>query len=120
MFIPNTTCKVRRLVGANLYGMQQFGRPQTIRCAIVTLIQSEETTSVRTDSSASHSAAHEAITKARMLFPKTFTPKAGDLVEFMDFRMRISGVFPRYNVPGKLDHWQVDLITTEKADGAQA
>lgn len=83
--------------------------PYIDRCAIIYLEGQDEKTSVRTDSSASRASAREKQARARLLFPKTSTIATGDRVELQNLKLRVIGVFPRHNLQGELDHYQVDL-----------
>lgn len=107
-FIPNMDCVVTKSGGFDAYGQRLSGKVTRLRCAIVTLRARRERTSVRTDSSASRSQAAEMEADARLLFPATFAPDVGDKVEVGGTAIRVTAIFPRYAIPGRLDHYEVD------------
>jgi hypothetical protein len=109
VFIPNTQGKLSVLKGFNLFGEPDFDRGETVPCAVVKLIGIADKTSVRTDSSASRGNAEETLTEARILFPANVEVSSGDRFEINGFTLRVQSVHPRYNITGKLDHFDVAL-----------
>lgn len=109
MFIPNTRCTIRRRSAVNVYGKATYESPKPGLCAIVRLEQESNSTSVRADSSASRGSAKEEIIQARLLFPARTQLSKGDIVQVMHYVMVVQSVWPRHNVTGRLDHWQLDL-----------
>lgn len=116
MFIPNVRCKVRRRIGTNVYGKGEYGGEENAACGIVRLEESSDTTSVRADSTASRGSAKEENLQARLLFPARTRLNKGDLVKVMSFTMIVQSVWPRHNVTGRLDHWQIDLQILTSGD----
>lgn len=108
MLIPNITCNVTKRLGTDVYGQEQMGTAVVTKCAIVKLLSAKMKTSVRADSSASRGNADEVVADARLLFLPQTDVAEGDEVNVAGFRLKVVGIFPRYNMPGKLDHWQVD------------
>jgi len=75
----------------------------------VKLVQESKKTSVRTDASASRGTAQEILADARLLFPKYVELKPGDRLSIMGFELTVVSIFPRHNVLGAHDHWEVDF-----------
>ncbi len=109
MFIPNNTATVEFYVGSDRHGQRRYGSPMKVRCGVVTMRESAEKTSVRTDSSASRGSAKEDLLQGRILFPRNVRLNVGDRVEIMGFKMTVKGSHPRFSIPGQLDHWEVAL-----------
>lgn len=109
MFIPNTTCTLRRLTGTDVFGKPVYDSPKTVPCGIVRLEEASKRTSIRTDSSASRGNAMEETTISRILFPANVRVKQGDSIIFGDFSLLVMSVWPRVSIAGKIDHWQADL-----------
>ena len=106
---PNLTCVVTPLEGWDEYGSEKFGTPREERCGVVKLNSYTEPTSVRADSSATRAYADELKAQSRLLFPNSSTIKQGDKVELQSLALRVVSVWPRHDVGGEFDHWQVDL-----------
>lgn len=108
MFRPNLKCKIAKLGGATITGKRSYGSWKTVPCAIVKLVSEAKKTSVRTDSSATRGTAQEILADARLLFPKFVDLKPGDRIEVWGVELTVVSIFPRHNVLGTHDHWQVD------------
>lgn len=76
--------------------------------SVVHLNLMSQDSSVRADSSASRGAADELVSEAKFLFTKMADIAIDDLVEIDGIKVEVSAVMPRYNVRGKLDHYEVD------------
>lgn len=118
MFIPNLKVALRSRVSVDLYGRPTFAAPRTIRCGVIRLQEMSQHTSVRTDSSASRGNAMEETVLSRILVPAKVLVNQGDEIDIGDFTLTVSSVWPRYNIAGKLDHWQVDLDIAADRDTA--
>lgn len=115
MFTPNLNCLIKARTGYNRYGADAYGAATKARCSIIKLEEAREKTSVRTDSSASRGNAEEITSDARLLFPNAQSINRGDLIQVYGFVLKVSSIFPRIAVNGRLDHWQVDAEI--EADG---
>lgn len=108
MFKPNIDCKVHRSSGqADVYGQP---KPTTVvleRCAIINLNMKSLKTTVRADSSASRGAASEEVLDALLLMVKTTKTQIDDVVEVAGVKIRVTKKFPRYSLPGRLDHYEI-------------
>lgn len=110
MFRPNALCQLsRQSEETTVYGQTKLLAPKETNCAVVWLESQATKTSVRTDSSASRGNAREETIKSRMLFPTYVEIDKGDKVEIYGLALKVESVFPRHNVNGQFDHWQVDL-----------
>jgi len=110
MFKPNVTCQITRMNGQrSLYGQTLEGDTITTRCGVVRLDVAQQKTSVRADTSASRGQAREKVAIAVLLFSPDESLVQRDKVTVSGHELEIVSVFPRYNVQGDLDHYQVEL-----------
>lgn len=109
MFRPNTKALLRRAGGRNVYGEQQVDAGQVVPCAVVHLNKKVQKTPVRADSSASRGNAEEFVSVSKILFPAKVQLAIGDVLEIHGVRLRATAVEPRLDVPGRLDHFEVDF-----------
>ncbi|SER25963.1 hypothetical protein SAMN05216548_1148 [Faunimonas pinastri] len=109
MFIPNNTGRLSRKIGMTIKAEARFSIPETVDCGVVSLANTDQKTSVRSDSSASRGSAQETVSDAKILFPATVTIIAGDRFEIAGFTLKVITVQPRYSVLGILDHYEVDF-----------
>lgn len=108
MFRPNLLCQYARIAGFSGSGKRIYSTPQHAKCAIIYLRDMSQPTSVRTDSSASKSAARDESVDARLLVPATLLLNHGDRISVLNYDLSVDKVFPRHSVLGRLDHYQVD------------
>ncbi len=108
MLRPNVKGEVSKMSGADIYGKRAYDTWETVSLAVVKLETSSRKTSVRTDASASRGSAQEILADARLLFPKDVLLTPGDRVRIHGVTLTVESIFPRYNVLGRFDHWQVD------------
>lgn len=121
MFVPNRTCIIRRQTGTfDRYGQATFAPAVSIRFALVRFDTKAEDTTVRADSSATRGNIKEFHASGRILVEKRYMVSTGDLVVFDGKVFRIKEVEPRYNVLGKLDHYECDLEKSEDNFGDEA
>jgi hypothetical protein len=108
MFIPNTTALLHRMNGRNPFGRAIFDPAVPIKVGVVDLGDLVTPSQVRADQSASRGAADiDTIKTATILVPKNIVVKNGDVIEIDGFHVKVSGIMPRRNVLGQLDHWQI-------------
>lgn len=118
MFLPNRSCILRKkLKHYDAYGQAQFAQPITVRFALVRFDTKVQDTTVRADSSATRGNVKENQASGRILIERRSKPFTGDLVTFDGKVFRIKEVEPRYNVLGKLDHYECDLEKSEDVFG---
>lgn len=110
MFRPNVACTVVSMdKPTDLFGQPVRGVERKVKCGIVRLEVGILKTSVRADSSASRGQAIEQIAHSRLLFLPVVVIRPNDLVIVRGFTLEVDSIYPRYDVQGNLDHWQVDL-----------
>jgi len=108
MFKPNLTCRIQIASGkSDVYGQPIPGSYVTERCAVVKLEMSNEKTSVRADSSASRGNAIEEEAVSVILLTTETKANKDDLIEVAGVKLRIVARQPRFDVSGRLDHYEV-------------
>lgn len=108
MFRPNITCHIQKTSGkTDVYGMPVLGAKTIERCAIVQLKIINEKSSVRADTSATRGNARELEVDAKILLAKTTVAAIDDLIVIEGVKYRIASKFPRHNLQGVLDHFEV-------------
>jgi hypothetical protein len=108
MFRPNQGCVIFKASGkTDVYGMPLAGTRQAERCSIITLNVKNEKSAVRADTSASRGNARELEVDAKLLLTKTTVAAIDDVIEVAGTRLRIMSRFPRHDLQGRLDHFEV-------------
>lgn len=110
MFVPNRTCRVKLGKGvSDLYGQpKSANRAWSVeRCSVVHLRVSSEKSSVRADSSASRGNAMEAVGDLKILFTAKSKIGMDDIIEINAQKFRVTGIEPRFNVVGQIDHIEI-------------
>lgn len=108
MFRPNISCYIQKTSGkTDVYGMPVLGAKVVERCAIVQLKIKSEKSSVRADTSATRGNARELEVDANILLTKTTSANIDDMIIIGGGEYRIASKFPRYNLQGTLDHYEV-------------
>lgn len=109
MFNPNNTCVLRKATATlDVRGERTYLPPKRgVPCAVVSLDLLIDKTSVRADSSGSRGRAEEQQGDALLLFPTYVTIANLDIVEVDGVTLEVISVFPRRNVLGQLDHFEV-------------
>lgn len=113
MINPTVPCVVVKTNGTDVYGRVQMGQRVRTKCNIVQIVNMREKSSVRADSSASRGRAHEFVNASKLLFQKHIAITLNDIVEILDMKLQVKSVFPRHDVHGKLDHYEVELAVWE-------
>lgn len=109
MFRPNLQCKIQLASGKNdVRGQPIPGKLVNERCAIVKLIITNEKSSVRADSSASRGNAQEMEARSVILLPSSTQAQIDDIIIVSGYQLRINGMQPRFDVSGRLDHYEVN------------
>jgi hypothetical protein len=108
MFRPNFNCTVFVSSGTtDVYGQPLPSTAYKERCSIIKLNVTNEKSSVRADSSASRGAARELETNSVILLTKTTRAAIDDVVEVNSMKIRVTGKFPRHDLQGALDHYEI-------------
>lgn len=108
-FIPQIYGRIQSVAGFDRVGRPRFGPPRRVGISVIRNEQQSKTTSIRTDKSGSQGNADEVVVKGRLLLETHSNPKIGDLVSFMGETHRIDKVFPRLDMDGLINHYQVDI-----------
>lgn len=108
MFTPNLDCWITPVSkDANLYGELGKGARKKERCGVVKLRHEIQHSTVRADSSASRGHAEEFTVSNVILLQANTVAVLRSKLEVSGVSMRIMSIFPRYDVSGKLDHYEV-------------
>lgn len=103
--VPCTVIKVR---GHDIYGAEVLGSRVKERCGVVKLYKSSEFTTVRVDSGASRGAAFEGQGFAQLLLSPSTVAQINDLLFVGGIRLRVTKKWPRFDVFGKTDHYEIE------------
>lgn len=108
MFRPNQSCVIHHASGkTDVYGMPKVSTKVSERCAVVMLNVKNEKSAVRADTSASRGNAREFEVDAELLLTKNTAASIDDMIEILSVKLRVMAVFPRHDLQGRLDHYQV-------------
>jgi hypothetical protein len=119
MFIANQKALLLRRGSTDIYGTAEYMPAVEIRVGVIRLQESSMKTTVRADSSASRGSAMEETTISRILVPAKTVVEQGDEIRIQGFALTVQSIWPRYNIAGRLDHWQLDLtINAARANGS--
>lgn len=118
MYRPNTTCKYYTLSGRDVRSKPTYSAASVVPCSVVSFDLASKRTSVRTDTSGTRGRTDELSGVARFLFPKTFQPVKGDVVEKQGLWLEVIEIHPRFDVMGSLDHIEVDFRRSVEIDAS--
>jgi hypothetical protein len=108
MFRANLNCRIQLASGKNtVHGQPIPGRFVRERCAVVKMTVSSEKSSVRADSSASRGNAREPQAESIILLSNLTQAAINDVIEVSSNKLRITSMEPRYDVTGRLDHYEI-------------
>lgn len=107
MFRPNLSCRIQQSTGNDVHGQPLPERFRRERCAIVKLEVANEKSSVRADSSASRGNALEVQVASVILLTTKTAARRDDIIEVSGYKLRIVLMEPRYDVGGRLDHYEI-------------
>lgn len=111
-FIPQLYGEIRSASGFTVTGRPNFGSPRPVGLSVVRDEAKSQPTSIRTDKSGSQGRADEVVVKARLLIENLVEPKMGDLISYaigtVKRTYRVDGVYPRLDMDGLINHFQVD------------
>lgn len=105
---PNLTVSLYRKNGFDIYGKPLVSSPVSVQVAYVTRhhkIQKSETNAAL---ASTRSNSEGFVGEAVLLFPFDQTVAFGDEIVIGSDRYEVSGVRPRLNVRGELDHYEVN------------
>lgn len=108
MFRPNVSCVVYKSSGnTDVYGMPIAGVKYSERCSIIKLNVISAKSAIRADTSASRGNARELEADTELLMTSKTVAEIDDLVSIDGSKFMIISKFPRHDLQGKLDHYQV-------------
>lgn len=108
MFRPNKNCVLHKSSGkTDVFGQPLPSAKIPERCFIITLNLKNEKSSVRADTSASRGSARELQADAVLLMTKFSKAQIDDVIEIEGIKIRVVGRFPRHDLNGRLDHYEV-------------
>lgn len=107
MYFPKNKCTVSSTV-TDVFGKEQITATWPEKCAIVSIVQSDEKTPVRTDTSATRGNAKELISDAIILLGPKSKVKMSYVLQVEGFKLSVVGIQPRFNIDGRLDHYEVN------------
>lgn len=108
MFRPNQRCVViTASKQTDVYGQPVRSFRKAEGCVVVKLNVISAKSAIRADTSASRGNARELEVDMEILLAKSTTAEIDDLIEFAGTTYRIASKFPRFDLLGKLDHYQL-------------
>lgn len=108
-FRPSQKATLRRSIGYDELGKHAFASPKVIRLSVIRLESDVNPTSIRTDKSGTKSRAEEKLHVGRVMIAANEVFKVGDQLDLHDIRWEIDSIHPRFDINGRLHHYQVDL-----------
>lgn len=108
-FIPQMRGTLRSPTGYTITGDTQYGLSRKIGLSVVRIERQTQPSSIRTDKSGSQGRADENVVQGRLLIEAKGVPANNDLVTVRGTTYRIVDVFPRYDMDGLVNHYQVDI-----------
>ena len=108
-FIPQMKGQLKSPNGYTATGDATYGKPRQVGVSVVRLETMVRPTSIRTDKSGSQGRSDEMVLDGRLLLDNGSSPKGGDLIEVRGITYEIVDVYPRYDMDGLINHFQVDV-----------
>ncbi len=106
---PLHTAQLFKRQGFDRSGEVQYSDAIAIRFSWVDTSRLKKQTSVRADTSGSQAFAEENLFEARMMVYPDQQPAVSDRIVAMETTYDVTAVKPRYDMAGRLHHYQVDL-----------
>lgn len=103
----NVPCKISTIAKFDVYGEPIISPAIPSVCAVVKFVTTAASTTVRTDSSATRGNAEELTASVILLLSKKVEPQIDNLITLRGTTVRVISVQPRYDVMGRLDHYQI-------------
>lgn len=108
-FKPVLRGTFQKVMGHDRFGRSGFSDPIPFGLSVIKLDTTVQPTSIRTDKSGSKSFADEPTVSARILSDTLLPHDAVVSIGLVAERYRVMGVFPRYDMDGRVNHYQIDL-----------
>jgi hypothetical protein len=105
LYVPLT---LRKVTGRDTYGQGTLGDPIAEKCMVVKNKHTDRHTTVRADSSASRGYADEYTTENRFLVAVNTQIEHDDQIAIAGLLIKVKVRHPRYDVFGKLDHYEIE------------
>jgi len=106
----NVPCTLASRTGSDVYGQPVLGKPRPIKCAVLKFELKRVKTTIRSDASGTRGHADESTAQIAILVAKDTVVELDDILELRGVGSRVSCVRPRYNVMGRLDHYEVEAL----------
>ena len=94
-------------------GLRKYAAPFDSKCGVVKLLSATEKSTVRADSSASRGNTEEILADSKLLFLPGTDIAVNDRVEIYDINLRVMSKRIRFDVAGRVDHYEVDFMIWE-------
>jgi hypothetical protein len=100
-------CRIRGLAGFDQYAKKTYIDKPAEKVAVIKLVSKRQHSTVRADASATNAFAEEFTADCKLLFSPATAVEVDDVVELLGVTLRIASKFPRINVAGKIDHYEI-------------
>lgn len=92
----------------NAYAEQELVASTSERCCVIDMTTRRESTSIRTDASASRGRSEMELGDLKVLLETTTTVRRGSVVKPYGYleQFKVDGIGPKFDVAGKLDHYE--------------
>lgn len=107
-FRPNLTCTVYKNLGTDVYGQDQLGAPRTEQCAVIRMHRKQDRVSNRAIMSGIRGRGWEWVADALFLLTANTVVQPGDKLVVLGTPIRVTSAFPRVDLQGRLDHYEVE------------
>lgn len=94
-------------LGNDAFGQPKLSSAKQGKCAVLKMLITRQASTVRADSASTRGHAEELVSDLHILVPKTSVLKIDDVLTIDGVKFRVSGLRPRYDVIGRLDHIEV-------------
>ena len=108
VFNMGVKCTVYKRRGNDVYGQPLYAPGVPTKVGVVKMQEKRIHSTVRSDSSGTRGHAEEATADVIVLMSKKLSLGINDKIEFEFITTRVMGIMPRYDVLGRLDHFQVE------------
>jgi len=107
--MPQMRGQIKSPTGFSVTGEATYGRSRSVGLSVARIEKATQPTSIRTDKSGSQGRADESVVKGRLLIENRIAPLNGDLITVRGTAYEILDVYPRYDMDGLVNHYQVDI-----------
>ena len=107
MYRPNLKCKLFPVATHDISGQQVPGKAVEEPCCLISAEKKSFKSNTRQDLSGSQTAARELRQDLLLLVGPKTVAKIEGIVEVVGIKFRITGLRPRINLAGRLDHYEL-------------